>query len=383
LSVLTTEVKNQNLRETAIKSLAGFAGVSAVESILQQLAEVETISRFGRQAAKKALRVLRAGSLDRDALTLGARKHEREQRDVFLCHAAEDKDEIVSPLARELERSAITYWLDKHQIAWGDSISEEVNEGISCSHYVLAVVTPRFLTKNWPQRELNAWIGLEARTGLVRILVLMAGDQEHRRAVFDRFPLLSDKLYIDWNGDPSFVAEALKRRLGKARTRKTLPEGTPNVYPQREGRQVVREGPPVADPSALGSPLRLGSTELVDGEFALRIRGVWWSQNHDKYPMYLRVEMSYAAREPDAIKRAYVEMLGQTAETEDDDRLGVLNATDHKTMTLKFYPPLLDKQSRAVTLVLQTVRGRTAKAGFEAAPSGWQPDGLWREFRPY
>lgn len=210
LSILATEQENQNLRETAIKSLGDFAGTPAVEHLLLQLAESETVSRFGREAATNALKKLRSqrpSSVEPEVTV--------EQRDVFLCHASEDKHLIIDPLAEHLSRNGITYWLDEEQIAWGDSVCEQVNAGLTNSTFVIAVVSPHFLVKSWPQRELNALINMEAKTGLVRILVLLTGGPSHLHAVFERFPLLNDKLYLEWKDNPQAVVSALARRLGK------------------------------------------------------------------------------------------------------------------------------------------------------------------------
>jgi hypothetical protein len=65
INILATEVDNENLRETAIKCL-GEIGDRATEKILLGLSESESLSRFGKQAAKNALALLRSKDLQRD-----------------------------------------------------------------------------------------------------------------------------------------------------------------------------------------------------------------------------------------------------------------------------------------------------------------------------
>ena len=77
-------------------------------------------------------------------------------RDVFLCHASEDKDEVVRPLVAALAESDISVWFDEAEIKWGDSITQAVNWGLSISQYVIVVLSKSMLVKNWPQRELYA-----------------------------------------------------------------------------------------------------------------------------------------------------------------------------------------------------------------------------------
>ena len=96
-------------------------------------------------------------------------------RDVFLCHASQDKKAIVEPLIEECKRVGISYWYDKVEILWGDSMTKKINEGLGMSHYVVAIISKSFLGKNWPERELIAVINLEAHTGAVKLVLLLVG----------------------------------------------------------------------------------------------------------------------------------------------------------------------------------------------------------------
>jgi len=133
-------------------------------------------------------------------------------KDVFMCHASEDKDGVVLPIVGAFENSGISYWLDRAEITWGDSLIEKINDGLASSRYVIVVLSESFLSKRWPQRELNSVLNIEASTGCVKVLPLMVGDAEK---IVEKFVLLNDKTYIRWNGDPSEVVEALKCRLKK------------------------------------------------------------------------------------------------------------------------------------------------------------------------
>lgn len=136
-----------------------------------------------------------------------------EGRDVFLCHAGEDKTTIVEPLCNALAEAAISYWYDRAEIGWGDSLTEKVNEGLRISRYVLVVLSTPFMAKPWPQRELHAALNLEASSGEVKVLPLLCGDTDERKAILERLPLLNDKLHLEWDGDPSPIISALRSRL--------------------------------------------------------------------------------------------------------------------------------------------------------------------------
>ncbi|MFN9675220.1 MAG: toll/interleukin-1 receptor domain-containing protein [Microcystis sp.] len=81
-------------------------------------------------------------------------------KDVFICHASEDKPGVVEPLVDAFEQANISYWYDKAEIKWGDSITKKVNEGLRISHFVIVVISKAFLSKNFPQTELYSTLDL-------------------------------------------------------------------------------------------------------------------------------------------------------------------------------------------------------------------------------
>lgn len=137
-------------------------------------------------------------------------------RDVFLCHASEDKAKVLRPLVSALKAAGITFWYDEAEIRWGDSIVEKVNEGLRISRYVLVVLSPAFVEKHWPQRELNAVLNIEASTSEVRVLPLLVGSPEQLKGLLVNYPILNDKAFKRWESDPLPIIEALQRRLGES-----------------------------------------------------------------------------------------------------------------------------------------------------------------------
>ncbi len=135
------------------------------------------------------------------------------KKDIFLCHASEDKAEVITPLVKALHDAGITYWYDQAEIKWGDSITQKVNDGLKISRYVVVILSEAFLSKNWPQRELNSALNVEASAGDVRVLPLLLGPERVKNLIIRKYPLLSDKAYIVWNENVDQVIEALKVRL--------------------------------------------------------------------------------------------------------------------------------------------------------------------------
>ena len=74
--------------------------------------------------------------------------------DVFISHASEDKDDFVRHLADRLRRTGLRVWFDEFTLTVGDSLRRSIDRGLTRSRYGIVVVSPNFLQKNWPQRDL-------------------------------------------------------------------------------------------------------------------------------------------------------------------------------------------------------------------------------------
>ncbi|WP_400191027.1 TIR domain-containing protein [Hymenobacter sp. B81] len=133
--------------------------------------------------------------------------------DVFICHASEDKPSVVEPLVKKLEQANINVWFDKSNIKWGDSITEKINTGLKDSKFVLVVLSTNFLRKNWPKREMNAALNIEASLGKVKVLPLVVGSDEEFKNIIQELTLQNDKLFMRWNNDFDEVVNAMKERL--------------------------------------------------------------------------------------------------------------------------------------------------------------------------
>lgn len=83
------------------------------------------------------------------------------QHDVFISHASEDKDAFVRPLAIALRNLGVAVWFDEFSLRVGDSLSCSIDKGLAGSRYGVVVISPAFISKHWPQRELS---GLVAKT---------------------------------------------------------------------------------------------------------------------------------------------------------------------------------------------------------------------------
>ena len=131
------------------------------------------------------------------------------QKDIFICHASEDKPDVVRPLYERLESEGFKIWYDEAEIKWGDSITERVNWGLIHSRYVVVVLSESFLEKRWPNREFNSVVNTESSSGVVKVLPLVVGNGVVEKKIIDAYPLISDKRYLKWSNNQSEIVEEL------------------------------------------------------------------------------------------------------------------------------------------------------------------------------
>ena len=95
--------------------------------------------------------------------------------DVFICHASEDKEPFVLPLAESLQAEHMEVWFDEFSLKLGDSIRRSIDKGLRQSRFGVVVLSPAFFEKNWPQYELDGLITREMKGRDIIILPVWHG----------------------------------------------------------------------------------------------------------------------------------------------------------------------------------------------------------------
>lgn len=116
---------------------------------------------------------------------------EKQIKDVFLCHASEDKNNVVRPLAEALKKAGISYWLDEAEIRWGCDIFKSINEGLKTSHFVIVVLSKNYLQKKWPQAELSAAMNDELSSEIIKVLPLIVGSNNEKEEILRKISLVN------------------------------------------------------------------------------------------------------------------------------------------------------------------------------------------------
>ena len=129
--------------------------------------------------------------------------------DVFICHASEDKDDFVRPLAKRLKENHIEVWYDEFCLKVGDSIRRAIDIGLSKSRYGIVVLSKNFFNKGWPQWELD---GLVQRQNSANTnVILPIWYKILKDDVLSFSPPLADKKAILANKGLNYVASELLR----------------------------------------------------------------------------------------------------------------------------------------------------------------------------
>ncbi|MBP7053627.1 MAG: toll/interleukin-1 receptor domain-containing protein [Phycisphaerae bacterium] len=155
---------------------------------LQQNAE-ERLRRL--ETAQEPQPNMRVGGGPEGQSTLGQTRDGTTEWDVFISHASEDKEAFVRPLAEALQKKNLRVWFDEFTLTVGDSLRRSIDNGLARSRYGVVVISPDFLKKEWPQRELD---GLFAQEGDGRKKILPVWHNVVAETVRQYSPLLAGRL---------------------------------------------------------------------------------------------------------------------------------------------------------------------------------------------
>lgn len=197
------------------------------------------------------------------------------QWDAFICHASEDKEDFVRPLARALQQAGLRIWYDEFTLTVGDSLRRSIDRGLAHSQYGIVIISPYFMAKEWPQKELDGLGTREVGGGKVILPVWhgITADEVRRYS-----PMLADR-----------VATSSARGLGQVVTdlltamRKSAAVGRPEPG--------AAEGVPAADAAeVIGMGARMPSAkpsywticlEYLREAYQARERGEDWTSSRE------------------------------------------------------------------------------------------------------
>ena len=141
------------------------------------------------------------------------------QWDVFISHASEDKLSVASPLSEKLIQKGLRVWLDDHQLTVGDSLRRKIDEGLAKSQFGVVILSEKFFSKEWPQKELDALVSREDGKEKVILPIWHEIDQS---IVLRHSPMLADKLAVSTSQGLDKVAIKILNVVNPNRNRISL-----------------------------------------------------------------------------------------------------------------------------------------------------------------
>lgn len=131
-----------------------------------------------------------------------------EEFDVFLSHAAEDKESFCDEFSDILqEKHGLKVWYDSISIKWGDSIRAEIDKGLKKSKFGVVILSRNYIKKYWTNYELEALFQIESNGGKV---ILPIWHDITKKEIQDFSPTLAGKLAMNTGMmTPEEIAENL------------------------------------------------------------------------------------------------------------------------------------------------------------------------------
>ena len=131
--------------------------------------------------------------------------------DFFICHASEDKDDVVQELAEILRDRGAEVWYDAFELKVGSRLRREIERGLVNSRYGIVVVSSHFFAKDWPQRELDGLFSLDTQE---QSRILPIWHKVTKDEVLERSPILAGIMALN-TGVQSIeeIAEALVEKI--------------------------------------------------------------------------------------------------------------------------------------------------------------------------
>jgi len=128
--------------------------------------------------------------------------------DLFICHAWEDKDSFVRPLAEALRTENVELWYDEFSLKLGDSIRRSIDKGLRQSRFGIVVLSKAFFEKEWPQYELDGLADREMR-GKDKVILPIWHNDTHDEVMTFSPSLACRKAVLSARGLDKIVSEIL------------------------------------------------------------------------------------------------------------------------------------------------------------------------------
>jgi TIR domain-containing protein len=133
--------------------------------------------------------------------------------DVFISHASEDKQTVVTPLAAALAEEGLSVWLDQYEITVGDPILRKIDEGLKQSLFGVVILSKAFFSKFYTMTEFQT---LMQRQELTKTILPVLHDMDQVE-LEQRVPALAGLLNTRTQDGPQIVAKQIAAAVARAK----------------------------------------------------------------------------------------------------------------------------------------------------------------------
>lgn len=181
--------------------------------------------------------------------------------DAFVSHAREDKEILARPLVNALRACGLRIWFDEYILTIGDSLRRSIDRGLAHSRFGIVIISPDFLQKDWPQRELDGLVGREVN-GVKVILPVWHGINADGIRRYS--PMLADRLAASTSKGLDHVVEEIMRAIQR--------DTVPPLKPVSAGALELAQTKPLPSPFSDMQP--------KDGPGKFRLKGQRLGMTH-------------------------------------------------------------------------------------------------------
>jgi len=155
---------------------------------------------------------------------------------IFISHASEDKEAVATPLAELLKRRGLDVWLDQWELTLGDSLRGTIERAISQAAFGVVIVSPAYMRKLWPNRELDGLFGLETQE---RKLILPILHNVRHDELARNWPMLSGRLSCSTDRGLEVVADQIVTAIHKASSEQPVEQPPDAVLSEYRRRMLA------------------------------------------------------------------------------------------------------------------------------------------------
>ena len=129
-------------------------------------------------------------------------------RKLFISYSHEDA-KLAHRLASDLSQENLVVWIDTKQMKAGDSIVDEISEGLCRHDYFVPLLSPTYVESPWCKKELiiATKLDVESQGSVLPALLRSCKIPE----------LISDKLYADFRASYDVGYSALVNAISSAK----------------------------------------------------------------------------------------------------------------------------------------------------------------------